>query len=1505
MVQTPAYTQQRVPFFEETNNNNKPKQHKQQIVLSQDLNPPLPDAREEVQLLYVPLQALKQREQRQQFFPQDHSPASSQIRFVDSQGLSPQAHKQVQLHNIEQDFLQQALQAHKLQQQFNQNYQQDISQLQLQQPPPPLSLHQLPPLEEPQQLVYEPTTKTPVITPAPTKKRKPHQPPLAVYMGTKGHEDISLTDVLHVLKDAKSITVQDYIGQDSPQIFVGPSNLQSPEGYVKFELPYLSSLGKHKRVEGLDNLPFFVAPLNYKTPPGYSKIPFPSPHVGSVVINQRKEHLEKALAQTSERNLLSNQGLNNKNPNQLLLSEVSTVEPQQHHNHNRQTFSTLFPVSSTITPEIPYGPLPIKTQPSPEPIVSSTTPRTYSEPQYLPKNQYENQHRFSSSAPSSTESYSIPSSQLFSITTNRNPSRTSHAQQRPQIILSTPEYVYFDTKTESPNRYLPNVQQQVSTTTSKQFLTAQVVPNEEQFTNQHRFTDFNNQETYQVQRKPVKTEIKQEVVQQNDQEYRPSYQNVNVPNNYETRTERTHKPKVVEEKPRVVTESSFESNIPEHINHFITNQQQEQPAKQEQYLQPSLVSLQPNGYNQQQDHRFVVSQTTKEYERPTYVSSDEKVEEYHVQTNHQTDYRLPSDLPISPQLPSLVNSLEDQAIRPLLAPLLLPTAEEQAHSALEEYNPVKSSTALPFAPTPESAEVVITQEPIPETTTPYKRLRGRRPTRPTSATQRPRTSSTAHRGRRPYLEAANNNKQETESTTRATFQRTRYTSREKPQQSSGESSRETGVTQKRFRTRGRPVKAEEEYTHHTDKEETTDKAYEATPVTQRVTQFLQQEITPSHSVEENDRKVYNLQSEQPLSYLINGQHIINGNVNSNEEVYVVNKEEVPVSNEEVVKEVEQPSQEIVKRPQSIDQSQYLVETTKPKSRSRLRSRTRHTTTTPSTTTTTESQQKVVEESEESREFYGFFREPTFKPLKMEYKQSSDLRSTGPVVEQQQATFAPQYTDDANVYYVTDTRSSTPRLYQVQADEEIYENQHINARVSSAPESSYEDIKPITVRTTPSRRRTYTTTSGSSEENTSSEKYYTSRTNNNNNKHRTEAPTQRTTRIRGRIRRPTTPIPRDYTSSEEINNYSPRTKEPTSNNHRTQSRGKVHFKIREDKSSEEDLSENYPAGYLRSQEQTQSRRQPTPRPSFKLTIEPDSEEEQEAAYTTHRRQRTKSKDLVKGEESQRYEKTVVSPNQIIVESLEKDISNNSTNQDSTTEKNVSTDPVSAKLVDNSLENTSNNAEEVSEEVETTTAVSIDTETTKEVSKVEEETTVEQTTVPVTIITSVPLSSSSTESSTEKVTKKKGRRGTWRLVKQRPVDMFQPAESQNVGTIFANDIFAEKDEKGINQGDGDATKNGETTEKVQEEVKTVLNNGKETVQNNEKEESNTEEGDGESDTEKNLSFFDRLMSSLEKYSATTEKQNSDFWQSKIIGTSTTTEISHETEICYKGRCVKSLQ
>lgn len=189
-----------------------------------------------------------------------------------------------------------------------------------------------------------------------TTTPSPNQPPLSVYMGNPSSrlDSVKVTDVLKILKDAKTIAVLDNVGPGAPQVFVGPSNLDPPFGYAKFDLPYLSSID-HNRVERkVDKLPFFVAPLSFDPPPGYAKIPFPAPHIGSVVVNTLSETSPEPNVQVEEQNssptsLIEPSSYNNADQSESIANPSTTAS------YESSTVQNFSPESSNAKYESPSG----------------------------------------------------------------------------------------------------------------------------------------------------------------------------------------------------------------------------------------------------------------------------------------------------------------------------------------------------------------------------------------------------------------------------------------------------------------------------------------------------------------------------------------------------------------------------------------------------------------------------------------------------------------------------------------------------------------------------------------------------------------------------------------------------------------------------------------------------------------------------------------------------------------------------------------------------------------------------------------------------------------------------------------------------------------------------------------------------------------------------------------------------------------------------------------------
>lgn len=237
--------------------------------------PPKPKAeREEVQLLYVPLESLN----RGQFNFRSPVPHMMNTEKINQAAQRQNLPKQTFSTDFQRPGLSQSVESfdHDYFTNFNSQFGAQLDQAKFSTISSPFP---------------QPTT-----TPKP-KKLKPHQPPLAIFMTqeAKNGDQVKVGDVLSSLKNAETIAVLDAVNpQTAPKVFIGPSNLSPPESFVKFELPYLSNIEHNDKK--LRSLPFFVAPLSYKTPQGFAKIPFPSPHVGSVIINAQIKDSTPAIA---------------------------------------------------------------------------------------------------------------------------------------------------------------------------------------------------------------------------------------------------------------------------------------------------------------------------------------------------------------------------------------------------------------------------------------------------------------------------------------------------------------------------------------------------------------------------------------------------------------------------------------------------------------------------------------------------------------------------------------------------------------------------------------------------------------------------------------------------------------------------------------------------------------------------------------------------------------------------------------------------------------------------------------------------------------------------------------------------------------------------------------------------------------------------------------------------------------------------------------------------------
>lgn len=126
-----------------------------------------------------------------------------------------------------------------------------------------------------------------------TAPLSPNQPPLSIYMATNlDAQNVDVNHLLELLQNAKTIAVIDTVLPNTPKVFVGPAYLDNLVGYVKFDLPYLSSIEHYLLEKDLNRFPFFVAPLSFVPPRNYFKIPFPAPHIGSIIVSNIEKTTE-------------------------------------------------------------------------------------------------------------------------------------------------------------------------------------------------------------------------------------------------------------------------------------------------------------------------------------------------------------------------------------------------------------------------------------------------------------------------------------------------------------------------------------------------------------------------------------------------------------------------------------------------------------------------------------------------------------------------------------------------------------------------------------------------------------------------------------------------------------------------------------------------------------------------------------------------------------------------------------------------------------------------------------------------------------------------------------------------------------------------------------------------------------------------------------------------------------------------------------------------------------
>ncbi|XP_044265860.1 uncharacterized protein LOC123012116 [Tribolium madens] len=1368
------------------------------------------EEKETIQLLYVPLENLKSSQpipQRVTTVKQIETPRKEkQISRLENHRLS---HLTT---DIQDDFIRQALAAHKLQQQ----------------------------LQSGQPVVLQTTTT------AKPKKRKPNQPPLAVFMEKQGKAEVK--DVLNLLKDAKSISVQDSVGPNSPSIFVGPSNIE-PEGYAKFPLPYLSTVQGNRIERKVEQLPFFVAPLSYKTPEGYSKIPLPSPHVGSVVVSTKdqlhEKHPEYVQPQTAQNQIVQDFDVkqpfpeyrDEPRPNPYLLNQANEFiggfpnVPQNYDENPPSDFDSDYQSGPKVNePQQDYRQTPIKEF---VPDYQDSPPRNYQtedktndgnnfqSPDYQ-TNDRKLPNQDSKEVIRNFDIPSVPVESKASFTPNYQNERKPENQYQSTL---EPDYV---TPKVQPNIYNYDQGSVIQTTEANpqnqfryqnqesEYRAPQYNPRQNphrQGINQYEIEQINNQFGREKEERPEVLRSTTPVITTKNYDY-------DIPTTTRTRsrsrfrgrttaaaTTPTTPSTVADDKYTVLEEFAIQ---PKTTTAKYTTEVETIPAKvyklepEQPVFTQTQVPVKQHVLNQETLDQQILHISRPDVEHRSVAPQQEP--QPVVYSNSQNPQEQEQYPPHNPYLPGLINNLQDQAVRPLLVPnLLVPTTEKL--------------TTIQY-PSIEEERVTTTEAPRIETTT-IRRNRGRQRAHSRFSTT-PAPRRTASRRRPNY----------TRPTTERQYVRTTTETSEYEPTKRGTSQRQ------RFRTRGRPVQKEQPSTERVL--QTTETGFKQPPLEggfqassgdpQSYMQYdhiveNQQVITAKPEIAEEKlykdyHQVYSLPSQtQPTEKIF-------------EEVSTTSK---PVVDVKVTHPVTDKSQEPSHKDRFIrvnsniqsggviynNKNEEATQRTPVRTRGRTRIRSQFSSTTPRpTTTTTEKLQK----QEEQDEAYGFIRTPNYE-------------RAPPVVTQQPLQL-----------YSASYQEIPRTIIQVEDDSHTKQTQ------------DYDSTSPASVQFVGQIRPKYTTTESQELS--------------------TEAPKSRgRVRIRIPSRKATSQQQQSY-NEVKSHRFNDQVTRRSSNVVRTRGRGKAHFKLPEQmtvKADDHDVEGgNYPASYLKSRELT------TEKPSsFQITIDPAEEEDQVPHSSLY------SPQIIKSTDTQWVEATnFPKVNELEIEDKQ-------------------------MFVTNSDEQTTLPYEDSETETETETAQT------------------EQ------ITTTEPI-----DTTTLKRRKIGRRRGVWKLVKHRPVDSFDTAESQNYFSVINAFESVEK----VNDKVAEITKSSTTTKTPETKPSTITTTttessifdtlynflglaskasqlpGSKTKISFQKEEITTTiasptfpEEITEDITTQEISKHEMettfVPETTTPTATTTTTQASiknydiEPWEEKDVKTSTSTEVSHETEICYKGRCVKS--
>lgn len=522
-------------------------------------------------------------------------------------------------------------------------------------------------------------------------KPKPHQPPLAMFMkNIPNKAKMTINEVLTVLKNERSIAVLDSASRNAPNVFIGPSGLQTPNGYSKYDLPYLNSIESNRFERKVQKLPFFVAPQSYRAPDGFAKIPLPAPHVGSIVVNtpQPIEQTTQNYQEYSSYYPSQAQGQFATSSTERPFSSTSSTDRFRFNQNQEQPRSYYTTEEQKIVTREPTPP-PQRQKARPQSVLKSyqiTDSQNINDEFYnirkvkpVHKSTYQDDEKIIHRPEKQTERPYISSTRAQEEYRMKSYFKEQDAFKKvnaPFSYITSPAPVAYEPiiseRPQPSSTHNPIKNEEYTSPKSQQDFTYQPQQPEQKF----RFTN-SLKAGYSISSDPVS------------------------PNEYSTLAPREQ----YNSSPKTITQEQYSSSSPK------TNIETEQQQYFQPEHQPPVV------------HHYTSIET---------IPKETPLEQYSTAPEENSSYQLPSELPpISPSLPGLVNSLLEEN-KQVVTTTASPTTSTTRRAVINRGR-------RPVTRKPIETDESSTDQTVTITTTRRAIQRGRRPTNYTARNPSPNT----------------------------------------------------------------------------------------------------------------------------------------------------------------------------------------------------------------------------------------------------------------------------------------------------------------------------------------------------------------------------------------------------------------------------------------------------------------------------------------------------------------------------------------------------------------------------------------------------------------------------------------------------------------------------------------------------------------------------------------------------------------------------------------------